>query len=468
MTGKLALAPKPIPPVSPGLPVSVPFDESLERALLGALLVDGRRIIDARALLPDAKALFILSNELVYAAMLRLHDEGTAVDLNTVAAALRAAGHAQFADGDVFLHLSWLIAECPRVEHVESYAQTLADAYYRRRMLAALDRLRAHCAIPGRDSLDAAVQSELLSLADSQDDDDVEDMLTAVGHYMDGVEATLGAPEGVAGLSTGFPDLDDLLDGLLPETLTILAGRPGSGKSALAQTIALSVARRALAEGKGGVYFWSGEMGRKQVIERMMSIETELPGNRLRRGLRPGGLTQAEWLHFVEKSGDLSRLPLLLDDRDEITPTQLARRVMKTARRRGLSLIVVDYIGLMGAGVKRENREKELSFISRKLKALSKIAPVLCLAQLSRAVESRKDKRPVSRDLRDSGSLEQDADAVLMLYRDVMYNPSTLFPAQTELIATKNRNGSTGTVRLHFDHTCTRFRPIPRQTVSGQ
>jgi replicative DNA helicase len=234
------------------------------------------------------------------------------------------------------------------------------------------------------------------------------------------------------------------------------------GKTAAIMAIALNAARR----GKK-VYFWSGEMPRKQLRERFMAVETAINSKKLRRGLRANGMDSNDWAKFVAGSGKLGKLPIWMDTLGSISPTILQSRVERLARRvGGLDLIIVDYIGLMRPYRTSANRNNELGSISNYLKQhTARMAPVLAAAQLSRKCEERTDKRPVLSDLRDSGELEQDADTVTFMYRDAVYNEATEFPNRAELILSKNRHGDVGTAYLHFEKSLTKLTNAVRQYV---
>lgn len=432
----------------------------MEAAMLGAVLHDARYLVDVRAVVQPGEC-FLLRHEETYAAMLRLADRGEVVDALTVGDELAVAGLFETYGGDAWL--AQLAGACPVPSRAADYARKVAARAYDRSLLAAADRLRALAHDGAMDARQKRAEAE--ALVAGGPDGATDSTITAyalMNDYLESIEATRTLPAGVAGLATGFTALDDLLDGLQPESLNYVAARPGMGKTSLLLGVALHVARQG-----GRVYFWSGEMGKRQLSERLMAMQTELTAGALRRGLRPGGLSDAQWGQTLRGAGALSQLKLVLDDGEDMTPALLRAHAEMVARRLGgLDLICVDYIGLLEPGVKKENREKELAFISRKLKrSLAKLAPVLCAAQLNRGVEGREDKRPTLRDLRDSGSQEQDGDTVLFLYRDVVYHPTTEFPNAAEVIVAKNRHGATGAITLHFEKRLTRFSNATLMTV---
>lgn len=438
---------------------SIPYDMESEQAELGAVLIDSRRLVDVLAI-HSADDLFILRNRYVLESMIALQERQEPIDLLTVSKELESRNQLGDVGGDMYL--ATLIGACPDVNSVEYYAGRVASKAYDRRLLGASDQIRT-LALDGRIKLvdkqaqvDAVIQD-----ADHAKGNEVTTMYAAMDEYMEYMASTAHMGEGISGLATGFNEWDNLLDGLQEGSLNLVAARPGMGKTSLLHAVALYVA-----EHGGSVYLWSGEMPVKQVRERMMSIKTEMQGKLLRRGLRPGGMTQKQWEAFGHSAYELGQLPIHIDDERGITPNILEARARRIARRKPLALIVVDYIGLIRPGVKKENRDKELGYISQRLKEIAAIAPVLCAAQLSRAVEKRQDKRPVMSDLRDSGNLEQDSDTVTFVYRDEVYNEATESPNSAELIMDKNRHGATGTSYLYFDKTITKFMNAVTRSVN--
>ncbi|OYW09435.1 MAG: replicative DNA helicase [Rhodospirillales bacterium 12-71-4] len=322
-------------------------------------------------------------------------------------------------------------------------------------------------------------------------------LATAVQH----AEKAFSNPGGVAGLSTGLRDLDAKLGGLHPSDLLIMAGRPGMGKTALAVKVAFGGARAVLraarekdpnAVPRGGVAIFSLEMSCDQLATRLLSEESRISGDRIRRG----EISQRDFDKFLEVSRELQQLPLFIDDTPAITISALRTRCRRLQRTKGLDLIIVDYLQLMrpAAGSKPENRVQEISQITQGLKAIAKelSVPVIALSQLSRAVEQREDKRPQLSDLRESGSIEQDADVVMFIYRDEYYlqarqpkeltfdNPQKFSEAmekwqtdmeqahnKAELIVAKQRHGPTGTIRLFFEAEFTRFGDLDMQHDGG-
>lgn len=429
----------------------IPYDMESEQASLGGVLMDSRRIVDLLAVVsPDDY--FILRNQYVLNSMIALKDRKEPIDILTVSKELEARNQLGEVGGDIYLGM--LIGACPDPSSVEHYAALVSNKAYDRRLLLASDNIRKLALDPTIKLNEKQAQVEsVIETAECQRGNDVITMYDAMRDYMDYMSSTAKMGQGISGLATGFTDWDEKLDGLQEASFNIVAARPGMGKTTLLHQVALYVA-----ENGGSVYLWSGEMPVKQVRERFASIKTEYPGKLLRRGLRPGGMTQAQWQTFGRVAYELGNLPIYIDDERGITPAVLEARARRIARRKGLALIVVDYIGLINPGVRKENRDKELGYISAKLKEMAAIAPVLCAAQLSRKVEERSDKRPMMSDLRDSGNLEQDADTVTFLYRDDYYNDASESPNGAEALLEKNRHGETGDSTLYFQRNVPMFK----------
>lgn len=432
-------------------------DTDSEYAVLGAVIQDERSWIDVRASL-QADDFVLMRHRWIYEAFARLSDAGKSIDIVSVRAELRNMGQLEdFGEANLY----GLLGAAVDSAHLATYIDTVALHAYRTRLqqtglyLAELAKQPA----TNRAELEAAAAALFNGARSSGSEDSVSSIRDGVGQLWDEIEATRDLPVGVSGLALGIQDYDDLTDGLQAESVNLWAGRPGMGKSAGLTNAALNVAER----GKR-VYLSSLEMDKAQVTRRIMSAKARINGEKLRRGLRPNGMDGQDWSRFVENAGELGKLPIYLDTKKYVTIYELRSRIERMARRLGgLDLIIIDYLQLINADTKRskrggDNRNYELDEIARVLKAeIAPIAPVLAAAQLSRAVESRQDKRPMLNDLRDSGALEQHADTVTFLYRDVMYNEATEFPSRLDLILAKNRHGKTGTVYQHFEKSYTRL-----------
>ena len=278
--------------------------------------------------------------------------------------------------------------------------------------------------------------------------------------YYDRVDQLASRGEDFYGVPTGFIDLDRLLGGLQPSDLLIIAGRPGMGKTGFL----LSVAKNAAQKHKKHVAIFSLEMSNEQLVQRLISQETGIDSQRL----RSGKLEDHEWPLFTQAIDVLSDTHIYLDDTPAITPLQLRTKCRRLAMEHSLDLVIVDYLQLMSGDTRNDNRVQEVSYISRNLKVLARElnVPVLTAAQLSRAVEQRTDKRPVLSDLRESGSLEQDADIVMFIYRPDQYEKDTTKQNIAEIIVSKHRNGPVGTVELIFRSALAKFENAATKHVS--
>lgn len=429
-----------------------PYSEDSERAVLGGILHDPRRWVDVRAIL-TAEDFYLLRHEHIFRAMEALMSQKRAIDMVTVAGELKRANHLDDIGGHAYL--AQLVGSLVTARHTESYAREVADSAYQRRLLVASDELRA---LAMESELSTDVRQNLASgilvkaNASLPDEGDVITYADELERYLTDIRATDGLPAGISGLSTGFYDLDDLFDGLQPFSLNLIGGRPGMGKSALMMSIALNVAKRG-----GAVYYWSGEMPRKQLRERAMAVEAGIDTKTLRRGLRDNGMSYDQYQRFQDVAAKQRKYRLFFDDAPALTPAKLQARVERLARQiGGLTLIVVDYLQLMKPPP-AQNRNLELGAITKFLKTeTAHVAPVLAGAQLSRLCEQRADKRPILSDLRDSGELENDADTVTFLYRDVVYEPKTKTPNLLELLVRKNRHWNIGLVNTLYEASFTR------------
>jgi replicative DNA helicase len=279
--------------------------------------------------------------------------------------------------------------------------------------------------------------------------------------YLDRIEELHARGDDVIGVPTSFSDLDKLLGGLNKSDLIIIASRPGMGKTALQLAISQAAARRFAKR----VAIFSLEMSAEQLVQRMIAAETRIDSQRLRRG----DLQEHEWPIFYEAVGRISECQLFIDDTPSITPMQLRTKARRLHAEHGLDLIMIDYLQLMYAERAQNNRVQEISEISRSLKGLARELdiPVVAASQLSRAVEQRQDKRPQLSDLRDSGSIEQDADVVIFIYRDEYYHPDTSDrPNIAEINVAKHRNGPTATVDLYWHGQLATFRNLQRQEIT--
>lgn len=430
-----------------------------EEAILGALLIDPDAILDVAAFLkPDA--FYREQNRWVYQAILDLHEAREPLDFVTLTEMLRKRNQLESLGGEAYV-IS-LINGVPTSVNARSYAQLVESAAMRRRMITAAGAI-ANLAYNEAEDIAVVIdraEQTLFSVTEGRTTRDLTPVRDIASEYLDRIEALNARGDDMIGVPTGFTDLDKLLGGLNKSDLLIVAARPGMGKTAFQLAIALHAGLRHAKR----VAIFNLEMSGEQLVQRLIAAETRIDSQRLRRGK----LHENEWPLFYEAIGRLSETRIFIDDTPSITPLQLRTKCRRLYAEHGLDLIMIDYLQLMQAEHTTNNRVQEISEISRGLKTLAREldVPVVAASQLSRAVESRQDKRPQLSDLRDSGSIEQDSDIVMFIYRDEYYNPdSTERPNIAEISVAKHRNGPTGVIDLYWQGQLATFRNLQRQEV---
>jgi replicative DNA helicase len=425
---------------------ALPHNLEAERAVLGAVLITPEVIASLPAGFGEA-SFYRDAHRRIYGALLALHERRVALDFVTLNDELRRTGELDTVGGPAYI--SMLVDGVPRAVNATYYAQIVIDHATRRRVIAYSNDLTitAYDAEEPVDDLIAKAQKGVLSVSDYASRESAQ----TVGELMPATaDAIMKAHEGralVVGTATGFAELDEMTAGLHRGELALLAARPSVGKTALATNIA------EYAASSGFVLMFSLEMTKDALMRRMVAGLARVEGHRL----RTGHLATDDWGRITEAMGVLQDKRLVIDDSSMVPVEDLWRRSRHVAMQRGpLVLIIVDYLQLLRTRSRHENRTQQVSFISSSLKALAKEldAPVLALSQLSRGVEGRKDKVPVLSDLRESGSLEQDADLVMFLHREDGKEDAA---NEAELIVAKQRNGPIGRVKLAFIPALTRF-----------
>lgn len=382
--------------------LSVPASIEAEQALLGAVLIAPASFINVASFVREDD-FFLLRHQHIWAAMSRLSERREPIDLLTVSEELDAAHQLNVIGGPAYL--AQLANSSPTSVHAEFYAQLVERAAVRRRLLKAADEMKAVATDETLD-LDTVIgkaETALYSVTDRQIRRDFIQMDEAVNQYFDRIEHLINNPHDQYGVPSGFQDLDQLLGGFQRTDLVIFAGRPGMGKTSFLLSAALNAARL-----NRTIAVFSMEMGSEQLVQRLISMETGINS----QALRLGRLTQGEYQRFVEAAGRLSRLPIFFDQTSQLTPVELRTKCRRLQHEYGLDMVVIDYLQLMSAGANfQNNRVQEISYISRSLKELARElnVPLFSASQLSRAVESRQDKRPQLSDLRESGCLAGEA-----------------------------------------------------------
>lgn len=436
-----------------------PQNIEAEQAVLGAMLIDKEAIAKATELL-SADDFYREAHRVIFSAMLELYNKNEAVDMVTVTEILKRDNKLEDIGG--IAYITSLANVVLTAANVKYHAEIVAE----KSVLRQLVRVSTEIAAMGYEAnddvgtlLDTA-ESRILEISNRKKKADFTPINDILMDSVQSIESLLQNKGGLTGIPAGFADLDKLTSGLHPSDFIILAARPSMGKTALALNIVQNVALRAH-KAIGGeprsVAFFSLEMSKEQLVNRMLCAEAGIDSQRL----RVGEMHDEDWTHLWDACDTMSRAKIYIDDTAGITAMEMRSRARRLKAEHGLDLIVVDYLQLMQGSGKRNNsgdRQQEVSEISRSLKALAREldVPVLALSQLSRSVESRQVKRPMLSDLRESGSLEQDADIVAFLYREDYYNPETE-NKHTELIIAKHRNGPVDTVNLFFQKQFTKF-----------
>ena len=436
-----------------------PHSVEAEEAVLGSLLIDPDAILEVASFLkPDA--FYREQNKWIYQAILDLHEAREPLDFITLADTLRKRSQLEDVGGEAYL-ISLLNA-VPTSVNARSYGRIVEAAAVRRRMLTAASAI-ANLAYDEDENvnviLDRAEQA-LFSISEERTTRDLVPVRDIARAYLDRVEELHARGDEMIGVPTGFTDVDKMLGGLNKSDLLIVAARPGMGKTSFLLGMALHAGLR---HGKR-IAMFNLEMSGEQLVQRMIAAETRIDSQRLRRGQ----LYENEWPIFLEAVGRLSEMRVFIDDTPAVTPLQLRTKCRRLYAEHGLDLVMVDYLQLMQAEYTTNNRVQEISEISRSLKGLAREldVPVVTASQLSRAVENRQEKRPQLSDLRDSGSIEQDADVVMFIYRDEYYNPDTTDrPNIAEVSVAKHRNGPTGAIDLYWHGKLATFRNLQRQEI---
>ena len=430
---------------------SVPYAEEAEAGIIAAMFKDREVLQDVVQLVRDSD-FYKPENAIIFKAILELDESSQSVDLVTMTNKLRKENLLEKAGG-VF-YLGQIAAAPSSTYNVKQYAKIVQEKSTMRQLIKISDRIRNRCyedAEPVETILDDA-ERLVLDISKQRQRNDVTRVDEIVSTNLEQIEEASKQVDEITGIPSGFIDLDHMTNGWQRSDLIILAARPAMGKTALC----LNMAANTAVDYHYPVAVFSLEMSKEQLVMRMLAAAARIDQKRL----RTGQLNADEWGAFLQKIGPLSSAPIYIDDTPAITIRELRAKARRLQSREGdLGLILVDYLQLMGGSGHSENRQQEVSEISRSLKALARElnVPIIALSQLSRTVEQTKDKRPQLSHLRESGSLEQDADIVLFIHREEYYNEDTDRRGIADLIIAKHRNGPTGTVELAFQNELTRF-----------
>ncbi|AKM79996.1 TPA: replicative DNA helicase [Candidatus Saccharibacteria bacterium] len=433
-----------------------PQNIDAEMSLIGAVLIDEEKLADVTEFV-TAKDFYDKRHATIYGAMVRLYERHKPVDLLTLTDELKKKDELEMIGGTAYL--SELTNYVPTAAHAEAYAEMVSTKAIRRRLIKAsteISQLGFDEEYDVQELLGKAEQ-ELFSVSDQslkQDLTSIESILTDSFDRMEELHRNKGALRGVR---TGYRDLDNMTAGLQRSDLIILAARPAMGKTTLVTNLAYNVATA----NKQSVLFFSLEMSKEQLVDRMLADASGVDA----WNIRTGNLSDDDFSKLSEAMGEMAEAPIFIDDKPGLSVLEMRTKARRAAHDGPLGLIIVDYLQLMQGSSKTEgNRVQEVSEISRGLKLIAREmnVPVIALSQLSRSVESRSPQIPQLADLRESGSIEQDADIVMFIYREAYYNPETERENITDLIIAKHRNGPVGKVELYFHPERLRFMSLDK------
>lgn len=436
----------------------MPHSIEAEQSVVGAMLMDKDAILSAAEII-CGQDFYQTSYGVIFDSMVELFNEGKPVDLITLQERLKEKDVPPEITSLEFVRD--LVSAVPTSANVKHYAQIVADKAMMRRLIKLNDEISNKC-YAGKEPLEAVLEmteKSVFDLLQKRNTGEYVPIKQVVLNALDKIEKASKSKGTVTGIPTGFIDLDYKLSGLQPADLILVAARPSMGKTAFVLNIAQYVAFK---KDKCAAIF-SLEMSKEQLVNRLFSLESQVDA----QALRTGNMKDSDWEKLIEGAGIIGKSHLIIDDTPGISVSELRSKCRKYKLEHGLDIIIIDYLQLMSGSVggRSESRQQEISEISRSLKALARElnVPVIALSQLSRAVESRPDKRPMLSDLRESGAIEQDADVVMFIYRDEYYNKDSEFKKQAEIIIAKQRNGPVGTVHLAWLGEYTKFANLSRQ-----
>lgn len=428
-----------------------PHSIEAEQTVIGSMILDNEAISVVENILAG-EDFYHRQYGIIYDAMIELYEEGRPVDLLTLQNRLKEKDVPP--EVSSMAYIGELIAAVPISANAKYYAEIVAEKAVLRRLIKANEEIANAC-YAGKDSVDnilADTEKTMFHILNRRRNDDFVPIQDVALNALERIHKASKSKNPVTGIPTGFTDLDYRMAGLQPSDLILIAARPSMGKTAFVLNIAQHVAfKKNLCAA-----IFSLEMSKEQLVNRLFAMESRVDS----QAIRTGNLTDDDWDRLVEGVNTVGRSKLIIDDTPGISIAEMRTKCRKFKLEFGLSVIIIDYLQLMsGSGRSSDNRQQEISEISRSLKALARElnVPVLALSQLSRAVESRNDKRPMLSDLRESGAIEQDADVVMFLYRDDYYNKDSTAKNIAEVIVAKQRNGPIGTVELVWLPNYTKF-----------
>ena len=427
-----------------------PQDVPAEQSVLGAMLLSKDAIADVVEVLRGTD-FYRPAHEMVFDAVLDLYGKGDPADAVTVSAELTKRGEISRVGGATYIHT--LISMVPTAANASYYAGIVRERAILRRLVEAGTKI-VQMGYAGDGNAEEVVdraQAEVYGVTDKRSSEDYQPLSAIMEGALDEIEAIGSRGGALIGTPTGFADLDELTNGLHGGQMIIIAARPAVGKS----TLALDFARAASIKSQLTTAFFSLEMGRNEITMRLLSAEARVPLHHMRTGT----MTDDDWNRLARRMGEVSEAPLFIDDSPNMTMMEIRAKCRRLKQRHDLRLVIVDYLQLMQSGKKVESRQQEVSEFSRSMKLLAKEldVPVIALSQLNRGPEQRTDKKPMMSDLRESGSLEQDADMVMLLHREDLYEKESPRAGEADIIIAKHRNGPTATITVAFQGHYSRF-----------
>jgi replicative DNA helicase len=431
-----------------------PHDLLAEQSAIGGMLLSKDAVADVIETVRGVD-FYIPKHETIFDAVLTLYSHGEPTDVIAVTDELTKTGELTRAGGAEYLHT--LTALVPTAANAGFYASIVAEKAVLRRLVEAGTRIVQMGYASEGEVVDLVnnAQAEIYAVTGGVDSEDFVPLTEAVTTAIDEIEAARGRDGQMIGVPTGFHELDEITNGLHPGQLIILAARPALGKS----TLGLDLARSAAIKHDLPTIIFSLEMGRSEIAMRLLSAEASVPLQHMRKGT----VHSNDWTTIAQTRGRINDAPLYIDDSPNMTLVEIRAKCRRLKQRVGLKMVVIDYLQLMTSGKKVESRQQEVSEFSRALKLLAKEleVPVIAISQLNRGPEQRADKKPALSDLRESGSLEQDADMVILLHRESAYEAENPRAGEADFIVAKHRNGPTRTITVGFHGHFSRFVDLP-------
>ena len=427
-----------------------PHDLAAEQCVLGGMLLSKDAISDVIEVIRPQDH-YRPAHQVIHEVVLDLYGRGEPADAITVANELTRRGEIGRVGGAPYLHT--LIASVPTAANAGYYARIVRERAILRRLVEAGTRIVqfGYAGDAEADDLVDRAQAEVYAITDHRVTEDYHSLADIMPGALDEIEAIGSRDGGMTGVPTGFADLDALTNGLHPGQMVVIAARPAVGKS----TLALDFARSAAIKAGLSTAFFSLEMGRNEITMRLLSAEAKVSLHTM----RTGQMSDDDWTRLARRMSEVADAPLFIDDSPNMSMMEIRAKCRRLKQRHDLRLVIIDYLQLMSSPKRVENRQQEVSEMSRSLKLLAKEidVPVIALSQLNRGPEQRTDKKPLLSDLRESGSIEQDSDVVILLHREDLYERESPRAGEADLIVAKHRNGPTTTVTVAFQGHYSRF-----------